>query len=339
VKGWKKRRRKMYRFKFWYYLFLLIPVFIAGYYVYRKYKQGREGIVYSDFLLDMIKPTFKEKLFYVVRWFPLVAAILAVVALGRPQSGKSYEKQTTEGIDIVLCLDTSSSMKALDFKPDNRFTVAKNTMLDFVSKRKFDRMAFVPFAGYAITKCPLTTDHRILKKIIEDTKLDSIEDGTAIGMALATGINRLKHSKAKSKIIILLTDGVNNRGSIDPKTAAEIARDMGIKIYAVGVGTKGYAEYPQKGPFGLMTTTKAKVDIDEKMLKEITDLTGGEYFRATDSVKLKNIYSIIDKMEKTKIELKTFTLWKDLYFYPLVLSFIFLFAYTLINGLYLRVKQ
>lgn len=329
----------MYRFKFWYYLFLLIPVLTAGFFMFKRHGKKREGIVYSNFLLSLIKPTFKEKLFYIIRWIPFVAAILAVIALSRPQTGKSYEKQTTEGIDIVLCLDTSSSMKALDFKPDNRFTVAKNTMLDFVSKRKFDRMAFIPFAGYAITKCPLTTDHDILKDIISKTELDSIEDGTAIGMSLATAINRLKTSKAKSKIIILLTDGVNNRGSIDPKTAADIAKDMGIKIYAVGVGTKGFAEYPAIGPFGIMTTTKAKVDIDEKMLKEITTKTGGEYFRATDSVKLKNIYSIIDRMEKTKIELKTFTLWKDFYFYPLFSSFLLLAGYILINSLYLRIKQ
>jgi len=329
----------MFRFKFWYYLFLLIPVLISGFFMFKKHRKVKEGLFYSSFLLEMIKPTFKEKLYYVVRWFPLAAAILAVFALAGPQQGKSYEKQTTQGIDIVLCLDTSSSMKALDFKPNNRFTVAKNTMLDFVSRRKFDRMAFVPFAGYSITKCPLTTDHHILKDIIAKTKLDSIEDGTAIGMALATGINRLKTSKAKSKIIILLTDGVNNKGSIDPKTAADIAKDMGIKIYAVGVGTKGFAEYPQKGAFGLMTTTRAKVDIDEKMLKIITDKTGGEYFRATDSTKLKNIYSIIDKMEKTKIELKTFSLWKDFYFYPLVISLLFLSIYILVNNLYLRVKR
>ncbi len=328
----------MFRFESWPVLFLLIPVFFLAWLFRRRSRQPGEGVYFSAFLLNMLPSSPREWLYRVVRWLPIAALILMVLALARPQLGKMYEKQDVKGIDIVLCLDISSSMKAMDLKP-NRFQVAKETLLHFVDGRPHDRMAYIPFSAYAITRCPLTTDHRMLKQLIADTKLGSIEDGTAIGMAIATAVNRLRKSKAKSKVIILATDGMNNRGNIDPRSAAELAETFGIRIYAVGVGTTGYAEMPQPGPFGTIRTVKVPVQIDEDMLKEITAKTGGAYFRATNAEKLKAIYSIINKMEKTKIEVKKFALWRDVYRPILWSVIVLLFGFFCVREIILRVMQ
>ncbi len=329
----------MFRFKYKLALLLLPLAIYIGYVLYKRLFKKDRGFEYSSFLLELAPLNYKDIVYKIAYFLPFAALVLMIIALANPQTGKGYEKQETHGIDIILCLDASSSMKALDFKPKNRFEVAKKTILDFVKKRKYDRMGFVVFAGYAITKCPLTTDKRMLTEIIKNTKLDSIEDGTAIGMAIATAVNRLKKSKAKSKVIILLTDGVNNRGVIDPVSAAKLAKELGIKIYSIGVGTKGFAEIPQKNAFGIETYVKVPVEIDEDMLKKISSYTGGEYFRATDAQKLKTIYSIIDKLEKTKIEVKKFTVWKDRYFPFLFAAFVFLLIYVAINEIWLRVKE
>ncbi len=328
----------MFRFESWPVLFLLIPAALLALLLIKRNRTGREGIRFSAFLMDMVPVSPRERIFRIVKWFPLLALILMIFALARPQLGKQYEKQNVKGIDIVLCLDISSSMKAMDLKP-NRFQVAKETLLNFVDGRPYDRMAYIPFAAYAITRCPLTTDHRMLKQLIADTKIGSIEDGTAIGMAIATAVNRLRKSKAKSKVIILATDGMNNRGSIDPRSAADLAEAMGIRIYAVGVGTTGYAEMPQPGPFGTVRTVQVPVQIDEDMLKDITSKTGGAYFRATNAEKLKAIYNIIDKMEKTKIEVKKFALWRDAYGNILWAALGLLLAFFFVREILLRVKQ
>ncbi len=329
----------MFRFKYPLVLLLLPIAFYLGYILYKKLYGKNTGLYFSSFLVELTPKNYKNLLYKISYFLPLIALVLMIFALARPQTGKGYEKQETRGIDIMLCLDTSSSMKALDFKPKNRFEVAKKTTLDFVKKRKYDRIGFIAFAGYAITKCPLTTDKRMLEKIIRDTKLDSIEDGTAIGMAIATAVNRLRKSKAKSKVIILLTDGVNNRGVIDPLSAAKLAKELGIKIYSIGIGTNGFAEIPQKNAFGMETYVKVPVEIDEALLTKVSRMTGGEYFRATDSEKLKTIYSIIDSLEKTKIEVKRFTVWKDRYYPLLLTALILLLLHVALNNLILRVKE
>ncbi|NOY22292.1 MAG: VWA domain-containing protein [Acidobacteria bacterium] len=328
----------MFRFESWAVLLLLIPAVLLGWFLVKRNRALREGIRFSGFLMDFAPTSPREWLYRIVYWFPLAALILMILALARPQLGKLYEKQNVKGIDIVLCLDISSSMKAMDLKP-SRFQVARETLLNFVDGRPYDRMAYIPFSAYAITRCPLTTDHRMLKQLIAQTKLGSIEDGTAIGMAIATAVNRLRKSKAKSKVIILATDGMNNRGNIDPRSAAELAKVMGVRIYAVGVGTTGYAEMPQPGPFGTVRTVQVPVQIDENMLKEITGNTGGAYFRATNAEKLKAIYSIIDKMEKTKIEVKKFALWRDIYSYILWGALALLLGFFFVREIVLRVKQ
>lgn len=328
----------MFRFESWAVLFLLIPVVALGWILVKRNRAPRAGIRFSGFLMAFAPSSPREWLYRVIKWFPLAALVLLVLALARPQLGKLYEKQDIKGIDIVLCLDISSSMKAMDLKPD-RFQVARETLLSFVDGRPYDRMAYIPFSAYAITRCPLTTDHKMLKQLIAETKLGSIEDGTAIGMAIATAVNRLRTSKAKSKVIILATDGMNNRGNIDPRSASELAQTLGIRIYAVGVGTTGYAEMPQPGPFGTVRTVKVPVQIDENMLKEITSKTGGAYFRATNAEKLKAIYDIIDKMEKTKIEVKKFALWRDIYSYILWSGLVILLSFFFVREIVLRVKQ
>jgi len=329
----------MFRFESWPFLLLLVPVAILGWWWRQRELLGREGFRFPGFLVALVPVSPLERLWQVARWFPLAALVLMVVAAARPQWGHDVQKQHTSGIDIMLCLDLSSSMKALDFKPMNRFQVARETTLAFVEGRPYDRIGFVAFAGYAINRCPLTTDHHILQQIIRDTKLDSIEDGTAIGMAIATATNRLRKSKAKSKVIILLTDGVNNRGAIDPSSAADLAKELGIRLYAIGVGTRGMAEIPQPGPFGTTQLVKVPVEIDEDMLQRITTMTGGAYFRATDPEKLKSIYHIIDQLEKTRIEVKRFTLWRDIYRWPLTAALVLLLMFVLVRDGLLRVKS
>jgi Ca-activated chloride channel family protein len=248
-----------------------------------------------------------------IRHFPFVLRVavisLLIVVMARPQSSRSWEDVTTEGIDIVLSLDISSSMLAQDFQP-NRIEAAKNVAIQFVSSRPLDRMGLVVFSAESFTQCPLTTDHAVLINQIKDTKSGIIEDGTAIGLGLATAVNRLKDSKAISKVIILLTDGMNNRGDIDPVTAADLAESFGIRVYTVGVGTMGMAPYPFQTPFGVQFQN-IPVEIDEAGLKKIADQTNGKYFRATDNQKLKSIYTEIDKLEKSKIDVKQHSIRKE----------------------------
>ena len=247
----------------------------------------------------------------------LLAIIFIITALARPQT--MYEEQNTEGegVDIVLCIDVSGSMTAQDLTP-NRLEAAKKVAIDFVNKRVTDRIAVVIFSGESFTQCPLTTDHPVLISAIENIRNGLLEDGTAIGSGLGTSVDRLRTSKSKSKVVILLTDGENNGGLIDPETAKEIAKAFQIKVYTIGVGTDGYAPQPVNTPMGVVMQ-QGKVSIDEKLLKQIANETGGKYFRAKDNEGLTGIYAEINQLEKSKVEISNRTRTTEKFF-PFVIA-------------------
>jgi Ca-activated chloride channel family protein len=241
----------------------------------------------------------------------ITALVLIVIAIARPRSSQDMEKVDTEGIDIVLAMDVSTSMLARDFTPD-RISASKDIAIEFISQRPSDRMGIVVFAGESFTQCPLTTDRASLINMMKEVQTDLIEDGTAIGNGLATAVARMKDSDAKSRVVILLTDGVNNRGEISPQMAAEIAKTYGIRVYAIGVGANGMAPYPVMTPWGI-EVRNMEVEIDEALLSEIAGATGGRYFRATDNTKLAEIYSEINKMEKARTTVDSFPVYKELF--------------------------
>ena len=251
----------------------------------------------------------------VFRHIPFVLRIsalaLIIVAIARPRSSQDMEKVDTEGIDIILTMDVSTSMLARDFTPD-RISASKDIAIEFISQRPSDRMGIVVFAGESFTQCPLTTDRATLINMMKEVQTDLIEDGTAIGNGLATAVARMKDSDAKSRVVILLTDGVNNRGEISPQMAAEIAKTYGVRVYTIGVGANGMAPYPVMTPWGV-EVQNVKVEIDEKLLSEIAESTGGRYFRATDNTKLAEIYSEINKMEKARTTIDSFPVYKELF--------------------------
>ena len=251
----------------------------------------------------------------IVRHLPFACRILAlcflIVALARPRSSSEVEKIDTEGIDITFAMDVSTSMLARDFTPD-RISAAKDIAIEFIAQRPTDRMAIVVFAGESYTQCPLTTDRATLINLMKEVQTDLIEDGTAIGNGLATAVARMKDSDAKSRVVILLTDGVNNRGEISPQTAAEIAKTYGVRVYTIGVGANGTAPYPVMTPWGV-ELQNVQVEIDEELLKSIAELTGGRYFRATDNTKLAEIYSEINRMEKARTTIDSFPVYKELF--------------------------
>ncbi|MEO8853061.1 MAG: VWA domain-containing protein [Ginsengibacter sp.] len=296
-------------------LFLIIPFL-----VWWKFTKGRKQV--AAISVSSTKGLAGSKSWKnAIQQFPFVLRILAlsciIIALARPQT--KYEETQTEGqgIDIILAIDVSGSMTAQDFQP-NRMEAAKKVAEDFVDSRPSDRIGVVIFAGESFTQCPLTTDHYVLKTQIEQIRNGLLEDGTAIGSGLATSVDRLRNSKAKSKVIILLTDGINNGGLIDPSTALEIAKTFHVKVYTIGVGTDGYAPTPVSTPMGIVMQNQ-KVSIDETLLKNIAQQTGGKYFRATDNSSLQNIYKEIDKMEKSKVEITTFHRYTEK-FYPFIFA-------------------
>jgi Ca-activated chloride channel family protein len=260
----------------------------------------------------------------------MAVVALIIVVLARPQSSNQWEQVSTEGIDIVLCMDVSGSMRAMDFRP-NRLEASKNVGIEFVNAREDDRFGLVVFAGESFTQCPMTTDRAVVVNFLKEIDFGVIEDGTAIGMGLATAVNRIKESKAKSKVIILLTDGVNNRGDVGPVTAAEIASGMGIRVYTIGVGSKGNAPIPVQDMFGRTVTRDMQVEIDEDVLKKIAATTGGTYFRATDNNKLREIYQEIDQLEKTRLDVKQFSKKKEEYFPFLLAAMIILLFEVLLR--------
>ncbi|SFE48771.1 vWA domain-containing protein [Thermophagus xiamenensis] len=292
---------------FFFLLLLLLP--IIGWYIW-KHRELNASLQISSLkgfsTIRKSKKTYLRHLPFVLR---CLTFILLIIALARPQSSNKLREVTTEGIDIMVSLDISGSMQAMDFKP-NRLEAAKDVAIEFISGRPNDKMGLVIFAAESFTQCPLTIDHAALINLIQDVNFGMLEDGTAIGMGLSTAISRIKDSDAKSKVIILLTDGVNNRGEIHPLTAAEMAKTFGIRVYTIGVGSIGTAPFPVNTVFGRQIQ-QMEVKIDEEMLKEIASMTGGEYFRATNKNKLKEIYEKIDQMEKTKIQVKEYTKRKE----------------------------
>jgi Ca-activated chloride channel family protein len=286
-----------------YFYLLIIPVVYSIWYFFKR-KNINSEILFSNLGSLNKTKTLKNRLRDLPQIFKILAICLLIIALARPQSSTNWEESTTEGIDIVLSMDISGSMLAEDLKP-NRLEASKDVAVDFISKRVNDRIGLVIFSGESFTQCPLTTDHNVLINLFKDVKSGMVEDGTAIGMGLATAVNRLKDSDAISKIIILLTDGVNNKGVVAPFTAAEIAKQFGIRVYTIGVGTEGYAPYPFQTPFGVQYQD-VEVQIDEETLQNIATVTDGKYFRATNNSKLKEIYKDIDKLEKSKIEVTEF---------------------------------
>ena len=293
------------------YLLVLLPV--LAYWYWRNKDKISPNVTFSSLgVFGNIKKSLKEKLVHVPPILRIIALALLIVAFARPQSYSSGENIYTEGIDIAIVLDISGSMLAEDFKP-NRLEAAKNVIDKFIQGRTNDKIGLVIFSAESFTQCPLTIDYSVLRNLLKQIKSGMIEDGTAIGNAIANGVNRLKDSKAKSKVMILLTDGVNNAGEIDPITAAQIAQKFGIRIYTVGVGTKGQAPYPIDTPFG-KRYQMMPVEIDENLLRQISSITGGKYFRATDNKSLSEIYHDIDKLEKTRVEVTSYRHAKELYF-------------------------
>ncbi len=284
----------------WFLWFLLVIPLLVIYYIYRQAKSTAPVTLSTAGFLEGGKKTFRHYLRHLLFVLRLAVIAAVTVVIARPQNVDKWQSSTTEGIDIIMALDVSGSMLARDFNPD-RLEASKNVATEFISGRPYDRIGLTVFSGESFTQCPLTTDHAVLINLLREVKSGIIEDGTAIGVGLATAINRIRDSDAISKVVILLTDGVNNTGSIDPVTAAEIAKSFGIRVYTVGVGSMGYADYPVQTPFG-MRYQKMQVEIDEALLQKIAGMTGGQYFRAVDNTSLQNVYAEIDKLEKSKIE-------------------------------------
>lgn len=270
------------------------------------------SVLYSDASSWIGRPTLRTWLDRFFRSLPYFALVLAIVALSRPQSGTREVDVRSEGIDIVLAIDASGSMKAEDFKPNNRLFVARQVAMQFVDGRKGDRIGTVVFAGEAFTQCPLTLDYGVLKDLIGAIDFGIEPDGTAIGMAIAQSVNRLRKTEAKSKVVILLTDGINNSGAIDPLTAAEAAAALGIKIYTIGVGVEGEAPYPVDDPVFGRRYVRMPSEVDDEALASIAKRTGGLYFRATSPEALREIYGRIDRLEKTKVETREYVDYSDL---------------------------
>lgn len=307
----------------YFYLLILLPLMVVWYLL-------RQKRIYPSLNIPNIQHFEKtpKSIRIYLRHLPFVFRTLAVgliiIALARPQTASTRQEVNTEGIDIIMSLDVSTSMLAEDLKP-NRINAEKKTAINFIDKRVNDRVGLVIFASESFTQCPLTIDHAILKNLVTELKTGLLVDGTAIGNGLATAVSRLKDAKGKSKVIILLTDGLNNSGEIAPLTAAEIARNYGIRVYTIGVGTRGQAPYPFQTPYGIRRQL-VDVQIDEVVLKNISAITGGKYFRATSTKALENIYSEIDKMEKVKIEVAYFHKKTELFFPLALAALILLFA-------------
>lgn len=304
--------------KHWFWLMLSLPLMIFWYIFRLKKREGE--INYSSFaLFKGIKSSMKARLRHSLFVMRLLAFAALIAALARPQSRSSWKDSKTEGIDIVISMDLSLSMLAKDFKP-NRIEVAKDVILDFIDARPNDHIGLVVFSGVAFTQCPLTTDHKVLKNMFPQIKAGMLDQGTAIGLGLADAVARIKDSKAKSKVVVFISDGVNNAGEIAPITAGELAKTYGVRVYCIGVGSRGKALQPVAiYAQGEYEYDYVDVEIDEKVMTDISNMTGGKYFRATNKESLKNICNEIDKMEKTIISEKSFTN-KAEHFLPLALT-------------------
>lgn len=320
----------------WVLLMLILVPLLTAWYVF-KYRKQHAALQFSNMrLFDGAKKTFRQRIHPVLFVLRMTALAAAVVALARPQSMLSRQEMKVEGIDIVLAMDVSGSMLAEDFKP-NRLEAAKSVATDFINGRANDRIGLVEFAGEAFTQTPLTIDHQILLRQLSSMKSGDLKDGTALGDGLATAINRIKESEAKSKVIILLTDGMNNLGSVDPQSAAEIAALYDIRLYTIGVGRHGTAPYPMKDQFGRTHYQNIPVEIDEGLLTSMAGSTqDGQYFRATNKKSLKEIFDQIDKMERTKVDVTQYSQHRDEYRPWLILALAALALEELLRLLYFK---
>lgn len=318
--------------KYFLLLVLLLPMIL--WYIFKEKKSHADLQFSSLRVFRGIRHAGRVWLRHVLFALKVLAIVFLVIALARPQSSNSWQTYTSEGIDIVLGLDISTSMLARDFSPD-RLEAAKEVATKFILERPQDRIGLVVFAGESFTQCPLTTDQAVLVNLLREVQSGMIEDGTAIGLGLANAVNRLKDSPAKSKVVILLTDGVNNRGAIAPVTAAELAKTYGIRVYTIGVGTYGEAPYPIPSPFGVQLQNM-RVEIDEDVLRQIATVTGGQYFRATDNSKLEQIYKEIDQLEKSKMEVKHFSKKQEQYFWFGLIGVLLLVGEALLRYTLLR---
>ncbi len=307
------------------------------YFQLRKRRTRSAAIKYSDVrIVKRAARTGRQRFRFLLWTLRVLAVGLLFVAFARPRAGTEYQEVTSEGIDIMIALDVSSSMQAEDFKPHNRLYVAKEEIKKFIEKRPNDRIGLVVFARYSFTQCPLTTDHGVLTNFVDDVDFGIVEDGTAIGMAIANAVNRLRESQAKSKIIILLTDGDNNAGEIDPITAANLAQALGVKIYTIGAGKPGNAMYPYNDPIFGKRYVYQPTKIDEKTLKEIADRTNGKYFRARSGKELEKIYDEIDQLEKTKVETASHVQYRELFKYFTYAGLFLLVVEVLLANTYFR---
>lgn len=314
---------------------LVVPALLVLHYVYREVAQKRPHLRVSTSVPWMLRGRSFMSFFRHVPFALRIAALsLIVVAIARPRSSEDMEKVDTEGIDIVLAMDVSTSMLARDLTPD-RISASKDIAIEFISQRPTDRMGIVVFAGESFTQCPLTTDRATLINLMKEVQTDLIEDGTAIGNGLATAVARMKDSDAKSRVVILLTDGVNNRGEVSPNMAAEIAKTYGVRVYTIGVGKEGMAPYPVMTPWGV-EVQNVKVEIDEALLSDIAESTGGRYFRATDNTKLAEIYSEINRMEKARTTVDSFPVYKELFGMYALLALLALLLELILNWFVIR---
>lgn len=315
-----------------YFLLIIIPLLVWYYFTHRSVPTVQ---ISSTAAIEKMPASIRQYLRHILFALRLVILCLFIIILARPQTSNSWENISTQGIDIVLAIDVSTSMLAQDLKPD-RLEASKDVAIEFISGRPNDRIGLVIFSSESYTQCPLTTDHSVLINLFKDVKSGVIEDGTAIGVGLATAINRLKDSDAISKVIILLTDGVNNQGAIDPITAAEFAKTFNIRVYTVGVGTEGEAPYPYQDMFGRYQLISVPVEINEEVLQQISDVTNGRYFRATNNDKLRQIYAEIDKLEKSKINVREFSRKEEEYLPFAIAAFVLLIVEFILRRVFLR---
>jgi Ca-activated chloride channel family protein len=315
-----------------YIFFALLPM--IGWYIWEIHKSDASVQISSTKRMEEYPKTLRIRM----RHLPFILRVLAIsmliLAIARPQASLSWRTENKEGIDIMMALDISGTMLIEDLRP-SRLEAAKSVAIDFIQSRPNDNIGLVLFAAESFTQCPLTTDHSVLVNLFSGIKYGMIEDGTAIGLGLANAVSRIKDSKAKSKVVILLTDGSNNRGDIAPITAAEIAKTFAVRVYAVGVGSHGMVNMPVQTPFGVRYQ-QVKSDFDEDTLIKIAEMTGGQYFRATNRAKLKEVYQQIDQMEKTKINVQEFVNKSELYFVFALLAFVFLFVEILLKNTWLK---
>ena len=314
---------------------LIVPALLVAHYVYLELAQRHPHLRVSTSIPWLVKKTSTAtSLRHIPFVFRIIALTLIIVAMARPRSSEVIEKVDAEGIDIVMAMDVSTSMLARDFTPD-RISASKDIAIEFIAQRPTDRMGIVVFAGESYTQCPLTTDRAALINMMKEVETGLIDDGTAIGNGLATAIARMKDSDAKSRVVILLTDGVNNSGEMSPQMAVEIAKTYGIRVYTIGVGREGMAPYPVMTPWGV-EIKNLEVEIDEDLLKHIADETGGRYFRANDNTKLAEIYNEVNQMEKARTTVDSFPVYKELFGKYVLWALLALLAELIFNWFVIR---